>query len=329
MGTVCRDCQTGVSRNDKKQMIHLFQYYRIAAAFLILLIHQQFWMMPLALGRLTGVAVPLFAAMAGFLFAKTLSGDFDLRAILAKKSRRIIIPYVIWAVVYWVANGVILDGIIKHEAVVVPTLRSWLLGGTACHLWFLPCLFMAFVLVACCRWLARRMSFNVAWPVSVVLMASAMTQFIPDETSATMNGYIRIYFGRLLFYFAVGFLIAMLNGFHSISTCIIGWGLMLIGCGNVIMNWIPGLVWSPLLLVVGLILFAKAKPKVVLPQWIGKLADASMGIYLVHVLFTSGANSAVSKVSHSLLQAPFGFVLSVALFVASYITVKLLPKKCF
>ncbi len=107
-------CSTCKINQNSKGMIGLFQYYRIVAAFLILLIHQSFWAVPLAIGRLTIIAVPIFAAMAGFLFAKTLEGDFDIKKLLEKKSKRILIPYGIWAVVYWIANCVVLDRIIRH-----------------------------------------------------------------------------------------------------------------------------------------------------------------------------------------------------------------------
>ena len=322
-------------------MIGLFQYYRIVAAYLILLIHQQFWVKSLALGRLTGVAVPLFAAMAGFLLAKKLSGDFDLRTVLIKKTRRILIPYVIWAVVYWVANGVVLDGIVRHEEISIPGIRSWLLGGTACHLWFLPCLFLVFVLFSL-GWKVINHVEHVdnstrstrsarlkifAFDVAVLVLAG-VSQFIQDPTSATFAGYVKLYLGRLVFYFALGSLLGLIAVSGKVGACA-GMGMVLIGCGNVMMNWVDGLVWSPLLLVTGLILVAKAKPDTALPQWVGKLADASMGIYLVHVLFTSGANFALQKIWHSPLPAFMGFALSVVLFAASFLAVRLLPKKCF
>ena len=117
-------------------MITLFQFYRIAAAFLIVMIHQQFWKPCSFVSGLENCAVPLFACMAGYLY----------RGGLLKKVPRVIIPYLLWAVIYFVANNIVLDVIIKRSTFEVPGLRSWLLGGTACHLWFLPCLFIAFAM---------------------------------------------------------------------------------------------------------------------------------------------------------------------------------------
>ena len=343
-------------------MIRLFQYYRIVAAYLILLIHQQFWAMPPALGRLTGVAVPLFAAMSGFLFAKSIQGGFVLRVVLSKKLRRILIPYVIWAVVYWIANSVILDGFVRHGSISLPEIRSWILGGTARHLWFLPSLFFAFVLISLGRATINLIDENTEIPNAqlpvgifshsyihtlspstraarstrlkalafdgVIFVFAGLSQFIPDSTSATFAGWVKIYLGRLVFYFVLGSLLSQIFACGKTGMCV-GLGLTLIGCVNMMLNCIQGLVWSPLLLVIGLLLIAIAKPDIILPKCIGNMAEASMGIYLVHVLFTSGASFALQKTGNSPLPAVMGTVLSVVLFVTSYLMVRLLPKKCF
>lgn len=333
-------------------MIGLFQYYRVGAAYLILLIHQQFWAMPLALGRLTGIAVPLFAAMAGFLFAGTLGGD-GVKTIVLKKAKRILVPYAVWAVVYWIANGIVLDVLVKHEAIVVPGVRSWLLGGTACHLWFLPCLFLAFGLFALGGWVINhvehvdhvcgggmdshvehvdRVGGMIAFG-GIVFTLAALSQLINASTSATFAGYVKIYLGRLMFYFALGHLLALglkfMDGVRLSFGLFIGGVLVIVGCANVAFDWIGGLVLNPFLLVVGLIMMAECFKNMAVPKWLDRLAVASMGIYLVHVLFTSGANFALQKTGCQSLPALMGFALSVVLFVASYLAVRLLPKKCF
>ena len=343
-------------------MLSLFQYYCVVAAYLILLIHQQFWAKPLALGRLTGVAVPLFAAMAGFLFAGTLGRGDGVKTILLKKAKRILVPYAVWAVVYWIANGIVLDVLVKHEPLSIPGVRSWLLGGTACHLWFLPCLFIAFVMYVVGGIIfshvehvdrvggdgmdghvervgggekdrrVERVGGMMAFDI-VVLALAVLSQFIQDSTSATFAGYVKIYFGRLLFYFALGHLLALglklMDGARVSVWLFIGGALVIVGCANVVFDWIHGLVWNPFLLVAGLIVTAGCFRNLAVPKWVDQLAAASMGIYLVHVLFTSGANFALQKIGHSPLPALMGFALSVVLFVVSYLVVRLLPKKCF
>lgn len=314
-------------------MIGLFQYYRIGAAYLILLIHQQFWAMPVAVSSLTSVAVPLFAAMAGFLFTRSVGGEILLHT-LTKKVKRILVPCLIWAVIYWIANGVILDGLVKHETITVPGIRSWLLGGTACHLWFLPCLFVTFVVFTLIEPRNTRNNTEATTIKHVVIdlmviVLSACTQFIDAPTSATFAGYVRLYLGRLVFYFAAGHLLALIPVAKSAVASYTGGILIMLGLANVVFQWVEGLVWNPLLLVVGLIMTAGCFRNLSVPKWVDRIAVASMGIYLVHVLFTSGANFALQKIGHSPLPALMGFALSVVLFAASYVMVRLLPRKLF
>ena len=109
-------------------MIGLFQYYRIVAAYLVLLMHQQFWGTGAFLGGVKNAAVPLFAIMAGYLAV----GDWWLEAgecgekvsvvkeMVGKKVRRILVPYAIWAVIYVLANNVVLDVLVKGESFSMP-----------------------------------------------------------------------------------------------------------------------------------------------------------------------------------------------------------------
>lgn len=188
-------------------MISLFQYYRIFCAYLILLIHQSFFPCNgTFLGSLSGLGVPLFASMAGYLY----NGG------LRKKVSRILVPYFIWAVIYFIMNNVILDMFVRHEAFEFPGLRSWLLGGTASHLWFLPCLFAAFAVIECLRGVIR-LTFSSGIDLSsmfanlILFVFGVLSQWLPGETSVTLLGYCRIYFGRLLLFFALGGIIKHLT----------------------------------------------------------------------------------------------------------------------
>ena len=313
-------------------MISLFQYYRIAAAFLIVMIHQQFWKPCGFVNGLEGCAVPLFACMAGYLY----------KGGVAKKVPRVIVPYAIWALIYFLANNVVLDVIIKHSTFEFPGLKSWLLGGTACHLWFLPCLFIAFAMkslmfeVLGLMFKKSSISYNLKHQASniVLLLIAVATQFFPGETSATLLGYFRIYFGRLLLFFALGGLIRVLTSSLKLQTSnliritvqILGGGAIMLGLANLAFHFIPGLVFQPLLLVAGLMLWAVSFGEFKLPKFVGDLANATMGIYLVHILFTSGANVVLTRLGHATLPTFAALPLMIVLFVVCYIVVRFLPK---
>lgn len=310
-------------------MITLFQYYRIAAAFLIVMIHQQFWMPCGFVGGLEGCAVPIFACMAGYLY----------KGGLLKKVPRVLIPYLLWAVVYFLANNVVLDMFVRHESFEFPGLKSWLLGGTACHLWFLPCLFAAFAAkslmfeVTSLMFKKTFVSDNLKHQTSniVLLLLALATQFFPGETSATFLGYCRIYFGRLLLFFALGGIIRHLHLSFityrlSLIEQIMGGGAIMLGLANLALRFIPGLAFQPLLLVIGLMLLAIGFGEFKLPKFVGELANATMGIYLVHVLFTSVVNVVLTKLGHAALPAFAALPLILAIFVVCYIVVRFIPK---
>lgn len=200
---------SGVLKNTF-DVIGLFQYYRIVAAYLVLLMHQQFWWTGTFLGGVKNAAVPLFAIMAGYLAV----GDWRVRRegsvvkeMVGKKVRRILVPYAIWAVIYVLANNVVLDVLVKGEPFSMPGLRSWIIGGVAAHLWFLPWLFAAFVAIGLVLMLERRWMRLVA--VTGLLAIGLVSQALPGETSQTILGYARIYPGRLLLYFMLGVLLKM------------------------------------------------------------------------------------------------------------------------
>lgn len=299
-------------------MISLFQYYRIAAAFLILLMHQQFWQTGPFMAGLKNAAVPLFACMAGYLYKKGLS----------RKVTRIIVPYLSWAVIYFVANNVLFDLVVKREPFVIPELKVWLLGGMACHLWFLPCLFVAYAVTSA----LSNMKCQTA--SLMLLLVAIVTQFLPGETSASLSGYCRIYLGRLLVYFSIGLLLqSLLDSSRSSAgsrsntlQIVIGGGLVMLGLSNLWGSLLSGLVTRPLPLVVGCVLLAVGVGEFKLPKLVERVATATMGIYLVHVLLTSVANAALAKCGHPQLPMTLGLPLAVALFVFSYGCSIALPK---
>lgn len=300
-------------------MISLFQYYRIVAAFLILLMHQQFWQTGPFMAGLKNAAVPLFACMAGYLYKKGLS----------PKVTRIIVPYLFWAVIYFVANNVLFDVVVKREPLVIPELKAWLLGGTACHLWFLPCLFVAYAVTSALSNIKRQTS------SLMLLLVAIATQFLPGETSASLLGYCKIYLGRLLVYFSIGLLLqSLLNSSrgsagsrsNTLQIVIGGGGLVMLGLSNLWGNLFSGLVLQPLPLVVGCVLLAVGVGEFKLPKLVERVASATMGIYLVHVLLTSVANAVLAKCGHPQLPMVLGLPLAVALFVLSYWCSLALPK---
>lgn len=178
-------------------MISFFQYNRIAAAFLVLLIHLPFYPSTPFVSGLKNSAVPLFACMAGYLY----------KGEIGKKFGRIFVPYCIWAVIYFFANNVLFDVFIKRQPFCFPGWDAWLLGGTAAHLWFLPSLLAAFALASGVSLFGATGARSRLACGSALLALGVATQFLPENASEPFVNYVRLYFGRLLLFFSIGWIL--------------------------------------------------------------------------------------------------------------------------
>ena len=100
----------------------------------------------------------------------------------------------------------------------------------------------------------------------------------------------------------------------------------MLGLANLALRFIPSLAFQPILFVVGLILLAIGLGEFKIPKFVSNLANATMGIYLVHVLFTSVANVVLTKIVHATLSAFTALPLLLVIFVVCYIVIRFLPK---
>jgi peptidoglycan/LPS O-acetylase OafA/YrhL len=105
-----------------------------------------------------------------------------------------------------------------------------------------------------------------------------------------------------------------------------GGGAIMLGLANLALHFIPGFAFQPVLLVAGLMLLAVGLGEFKFPRFVSDLANATMGIYLVHVLFTSTANVVLTKLGHATLPSFAALPLVIVLFVVCYIAVRFLPK---
>ncbi len=89
------------------------------------------------------VSLALFALLTAFLAVKSAERTGGAYAY-GPRARRLLLPWVVWSLFYWVVEAAITDGPDKFRPLVDP----WsLLYGGAIHLWFLPFIGLAMGLV--------------------------------------------------------------------------------------------------------------------------------------------------------------------------------------
>jgi surface polysaccharide O-acyltransferase-like enzyme len=326
--------------------IRTFDYYRLAAAFAIIVLHLR--MQPCPGLNIVNAAVPMFALLSGFLTVQRLpEGAFPLGSAIGRRTARLLVPYAFWTVIYWILNNVWFDVIVHgknfHWLAMRALLRMVFLGGAAPHLWYLPCLFYAQVVVLCglrmCR--LRRLDEHVFLMLALcVALGGAL--WLPGATSTVLTGYLRLYFFRLFLFFCLGGLYACyapavvshMKGHQPLLWLLplcaaLGWGFLATGIAQ-------GLIWSHLLIVSALFWWALVRecrggqshgsPAGRWDKTVAGLAKMTMGVYLVHVLFTTMAYVAGDKMGVVPFALRPGLLVAACVLVVSLASVWLAGK---
>lgn len=252
--------------------------------------------------------VGLFAALSGYVMAY---GHWDgWGAYAIKRAQRILPVYVTWTVVYLVLSATyqVLDGGVVNAR--YGNLCWWLRvvfwGSAAAHLWFLAALFYAQVAMA---GLFRKV------PGAVWIWCSLC---IVSTSIWSKNWYV-IYPIRLLAFLMLGRGLASIYGVWMKR---FRWQLLVVGLFGMGLHFIPiscqtGFVRDWLSVVPILLAF------VAWSDWFGgRLAGigaffgaTSMGVYLIHPIFTKGVGIAVRHI----FSVPYGVVPVVADWCVSWL----------
>lgn len=285
-------------------------------------------------------AVPAFALLAGYLAADSMRRHpLDGSTYASHRLRRLLPAYLFWTVVYlglrWVLHT------LQHKAMGLEglwgALRMVLLGGAGPHLWFLPVLFYAQMLAYPVLRIAGREGHGTraATGIAVALAGAclALCLALPAGlTSATLLGYAKLYALRLLGFLLLG-CVACWHGERWLMAWRWKMSRWLLGAAGLAaaarLAVGSGGVGSAGVLAVCLFLAAIALPDIPMPLAISRLAAASMGIYLAHVLFTTVLSQAWLRLAHAPVGTA-GSLLTVFLaVVASLLVVRVMGRLSF
>ena len=290
---------------DSKKTIVGFQLLRGVAAFGIVGCHLSLDPMTSAARLLTGLCdfnVGVFAALAGVLMVDSVNRE----GYLARRFKRILPTYALWSLIY-IASTTTFD-LLFDGGQINPTYRTaefWLkvafIGGAACHLWFLICLFYAQILLS---EPLRRIHNWLAATVAIIAGGIMIGVSIANE------GWFYYYPLRLAAFLTTGYGLGIVLKQTLKQTSIfhlpkIGNGILWLMIAGVavlhlaLMDIIPGFARDWLVVGVVVIAFYNLKLQGRGAKVAAFLGATSMGVFLIHPLVTRGLSVILYRFTHS------------------------------
>ncbi|PQO28769.1 acyltransferase family protein [Blastopirellula marina] len=239
---------------------------------------------------------------------------FSMEAVVRKRAKRILIPWLFWCVVYGVVD--IVRVLFGSPSLVLGSSYFVFLYGPSLHLWFLPYIFLVTVFAACLRNVVIKESkINRAAVALLILVVALWALYVLDG----QTWWKELPMPLLQWFSAtpamcLGVLLALLVPFAVWFSKDSRYSLIFVGSGLIsclIAATLPGLT-SFSLVALGLVLLASTW-KGSRTQGIGAfLASITMGVYLVHpTLITISRMCLAPRYEASVLHAVLAILLSV------------------
>ena len=200
------------TQDQTKQPLHWVDFMRFLGAFLVVLAHVENWgagytWVKNVYYTISRVGVPLFFLISGYLL---LSKQEDLVTFFKKRASRIIVPFLVWSIIYDVQNsdafvsGVTLEGILK---MFIRILR----GPREGHLWFFYSLIGLYLITPILRvFVAKARTSEILYYIALWFIAMPVL-FIVEAFTPIKNGFEIYYTGGYVGYFLLGYLLGRLE----------------------------------------------------------------------------------------------------------------------
>jgi len=272
---------------------------RFFGAFLVVLAHIENWGAgPLWATDLyytiSRVGVPLFFLISGYLL---LSKQEDLLTFFQKRASRIIIPFLVWSIIYDVQNSDAFSSSVTLEGILKMFIRI-LRGPREGHLWFFYSLIGLYLLTPILRvFVAKARRSEILYYIALWFLAMPIL-FIVEAFTPFKNGFEIYYTGGYVGYFLLGYVLGGLETKPPLLWSALG--LFMISFiftfavfhfnlpphGNeLVFRSYPSL--NIILMSIGVFVLVKAageKISLSLTWLSGEASKVSFGIYLIHPL---------------------------------------------
>lgn len=231
-------------------------------------------------------AVAMFIFLSGYLTRIEFNGG-----TMKKRMSKVLIPYVVFSVIYMVVNGTI------HQPILT-VIRIFLFGSASYHLYYI----LVYIQLVLITPLALRLARSKDWPVGLFITPVFMLFFryiVPIFDVSILNRSIHKIFLFWFLYYYIGILLG--NGIYKPK--IRSKNLILLYCVACVVQIMEGVIWlrlgyadisvtqlkaSSLIASVVACLIAyrmiEEKQGKIYPVLV-KIGDWSFGIYLIHCLF--------------------------------------------
>lgn len=247
------------------------------------------WLKNLVAEGFARIAVPYFFVAAGFLLARHFGERGWWRAAVCKRVRTLIVPLVIWSVLFGLACkvlGFVSDVVAGREHSLmteVPEVLAWMgllpfRSPALFALWFVRTLFIFVLLSPLLGWCVRRM--GMLW-LSALFVAQCFVYWAsPTGPVGEVLNHLLSVSG--LFYFSLGIFLSIKGGVRirlrkSVSACLVAMGIGGMAIyfeGLIRVNPLPILI-PPMLLGVWLLMPER--------KWASYLVGMTFPIYVLHL----------------------------------------------
>ena len=314
-------------------------HLRLIATFAVILLHTaalyvgQFKMIPLTdwevanfIDAACRFCIPIFLMISGALF---LDKDEDLKTFLSKRLKRILLPFIFWALFYFIINNyekfshASLSNIVQNFGIYLYKTAS------NDHFWYIYLIIGLYLFIPVLRkWTVHSSKQEMIY----FLVIWAVTLFITKHTAKYFPNIELQYFSNYIGYLVLGhFLDKHINFSDNRSKTLylilfllgviityLATSILSIKFNELIRHFYAYLAPNVVLASVGLYLFVKSLQIKTSSRFLSMADKASYGIYLIHILILGFVNKNINLYSTG---NPLSLILNI-------IVVSFLPSFC-